>query len=159
MYAYLNNVVTQVSTFGGSNAETTTIVYQNQSNLQYVLDNIGTEIRLYDDNTMQTLAAIYNNVEALRATIDLNAHTVAVTISASRLSELETEQLKQDMATQQILNTENDDALIELAGMVEETFDAIAELGEVFETFKMEVEARLEALEGATVEEETQYIE
>lgn len=141
MYTSLNGVTVSVSAFGTSSEATTTIIYHGQNDISAVIAGIRTELRLYEDEQLTTLAAIFNQVEVQRATIDMVAHNVSVTISASRLSELETEQMKQDIVNQQNAMDDSDGALIELAQMVEDNMNAIAELGELVAELQAEIEA------------------
>ena len=118
-----------------------------------VVSNIGTELRLYEDEQLTTLAAIFNQVEVQRAAIDMVAHNVSVTISASRLSELETEQMKQDIVNQQNAMDDSDSALVELAQLVEENMNAIVELGDLVAHLQEEIEALKPAPEPEATEE------
>lgn len=142
MYTQLNGITVGVSTFGSGDATNiTTIVFLGQTDIMNVVSNIGTELRLYEDEQLTTLAAIFNQVEIQRATIDMVAHNVSVTISASRLSELETEQMKQDIVNQQNAMDDSDSALVELAQMVEDNMNAIVELGDLVAHLQEEIEA------------------
>lgn len=140
MYTTLNGVIVTVSSFNGNESAITSLVFHEQNDIQTVLNGIGTEIRLFEDREMTQLAAVYSQVEVQRATIDLVAHNVTVTISASRLSELETEQIKQDIANQKSAMTDSDGALVELAGLIEDNANAIAELAGMIDEIKMEIE-------------------
>lgn len=141
MYTQLNGATVSVSAFsGGEGANVSTLIFHEQNDLQAVLNGVGSEIKLYEDEQLTTFAAVFNQVEVQRASIDLVGHNVSVTISASRLSELETEQMKQDIANQQSAMDDSDGALIELAQMVEDNMNAIAELGELIAALQAEVE-------------------
>lgn len=140
MYASLNGITVTVSTFGAGSDSTSTIIFHGQDDIQVVLNGLGTEIRLYEDQEMTKLAAIYNQVEVQRASVDLVQHNVSVTISASRISELETEQMKKDIETQQNALTDSDGALVELANLIEENADAIAELATIVDELKAEID-------------------
>ena len=140
MYTQLNGAVVTVSSFGNDGSAVSSIVFHGQDDIQVVLNGIGTEIRLYEDQEMTKLAAIYNQVEVQRASVDLVQHNVSVTISASRISELETEQMKKDIETQQNALSDSDGALVELANLIEENADAIAELATIVDELKAEID-------------------
>lgn len=140
MYTLLNGAVVTVSSFGGSESAISSLVFHGQDDIQVVLNGLGTEIRLYEDQEMTKLAAIYNQVEVQRASVDLVQHNVSVTISASRISELETEQMKKDIETQQNALTDSDGALVELANLIEENANAIAELAAMVDELKAEID-------------------
>lgn len=141
MYTSLNGVAVGVSTFGSGDNNRITIIFHGQYDIQAVLNGVGTEIRLFEDEELTQLSAIFNQVEVERATLDLTAHNVSITISASRLSELETEQIKQDIINQQNAMNDSDSALVELASMIEDNMTAIAELGEMIDELRQEIDA------------------
>lgn len=142
MYTRLNGVVVTVSSFNSNTSSTvSSIVYHGQNDIQLVLNGIGNEIYLYEDEDLTRLAAIYNQVEVQRATVDLVATNVTVTISASRLSELETEQMKQDIVNQQNAMNDSDGALVELAELIEDNTTAIAELATMIDELREEIDA------------------
>lgn len=141
MYAQLNGATVSVSAFsGGEASNVSTIIFHEQNDLQAVLNGIGTEIRLYEDDRLTVFAAIFNQVEVQRASIDMVGHNVSVTISASRLSELETEQMKEDIRNQQSAMNDSDGALVELAELIEENTMAIEELAGMIEELQTEIE-------------------
>lgn len=141
MYYNLGEDIVSVSMFGRDTGNISTIVFQNQTNMQHVLANVGTEIRLYEDYELTTLAAIFNQVEVQRATVDMVGNSISLTISASRLSELETEQMKTDIQTQQSVGMDRDAALVELAEMVSDLMDSVVDLAAQIEELRGEVEA------------------
>lgn len=140
MFYKLGEDVVSVSMFGKDMGNISTIVFLNQTDMQYILGLIGSEMKLYEDYELMKLAAVFNQVEVQKASVDLVGHSVSVTISASRLSELETEQMKTDIATEQTIGQERDEALMELGGMVNDLMEAVAELGQVVEQLKEEIE-------------------
>jgi len=140
MFYKLGEDVVSVSMFGKGMRNISTIVFLNQTDMQYILGLVGSEMKLYEDYELTKLAAVFNQVEVQKASVDLVGHSVSVTISASRLSELETEQMKTDIATEQTIGQERDEALMELGGMVNDLMEAVAELGQVVEQLKEEIE-------------------
>lgn len=142
MYCALNGDVVKVSVVSGKD-NLATLSFSGQNDIQTVLNCLSTEIRLYNDVELTQLAAVYNQVEVQRATLDLKATVVSVMISASRLTDLETEQLKQDIANEQSAGGDRDEALTELAGMIADLMDAMAELGDTAAA----LDARVTALE------------
>lgn len=140
MFYKLGEDVVSVSMFGKDMGNISTIVFLNQTDMQHILSLIGSEMKLYEDYELTKLAAVFNQVEVQKASVDLVGHSVSVTISASRLSELETEQMKTDIATEQTIGQERDEALMELGGMVNDLMEAVAELGQVVEQLKEEIE-------------------
>ena len=140
MFYKLGEDVVSVSMFGKGMGNISTIVFLNQTDMQYILGLVGSEMKLYEDYELTKLAAVFNQVEVQKASVDLVGHSVSVTISASRLSELETEQMKTDIATEQTIGQERDEALMELGGMVNDLMEAVAELGQVVEQLKEEIE-------------------
>lgn len=140
MFYKLGEDVVSVSMFGKDMGNISTIVFLNQTDMQYILGLVGSEMKLYEDYELTKLAAVFNQVEVQKASVDLVGYSVSVTISASRLSELETEQMKTDIATEQTIGQERDEALMELGGMVNDLMEAVAELGQVVEQLKEEIE-------------------
>lgn len=142
MYTLLNGSAVRVSVISGK-ASIATLTFYEQNDIDAVVSGIGKEVRLYDDPELTVLAAVYNQVEVDKAAIDLKKGTVSVTISASRLTDLETEKLKKDIADEQTAGGDRDEALTELAGMIAEVMDAVAEIGVMIS----ELDARVTALE------------
>lgn len=130
MYTLLNGNAVRVSVISGK-ASIATITFYDQNDIDDVVSGIGKEVRLYDDPELTVLAAVYNQVEVDKAAIDLKKGTVSVTISASRLTDLETEKMKKDIADEQTAGGDRDEALTELAGMIAEMMDAVAEIGDM----------------------------
>ncbi len=142
MYIILNGEAVKVSVVSGK-VSLSTLTFYEQDDIQTVIGGLGTEIRLYEDTDLMVLAAVYNQVEIEKAAVDLKKHTVSVTISASRLTDLETEKLKEDIAAEQSAGGDRDEALTELAGMLADMMDAVTEISDMV----ADLEVRVKALE------------
>lgn len=129
MYTLLNDNVVRVSVVGGKGSLATLTFYE-QSSIQNVMDGIGSVIELYDDVEMTSLVAVYNQVEIERATVDLKKNTVSLLISSSRLTDLETEKLKEDVEAQKASSDLSDGAIAELAELVAQCLDEFAGIHE-----------------------------
>lgn len=129
MYTLLNDNVVRVSVVGGKGSLATLTFYE-QSSIQSVMDGIGSVIELYDDVEMTSLVAVYNQVEVERATVDLKKNTVSLLISSSRLTDLETEKLKEDVEAQKTSSDLSDGAIAELAELVAQCLDELAGIHE-----------------------------
>ena len=129
MYTLLNDNVVRVSVVGGKGSLATLTFYE-QSSIQNVMDGIGSVIELYDDVEMTSLVAVYNQVEVERATVDLKKNTVSLLISSSRLTDLETEKLKEDVEAQKASSDLSDGAIAELAELVAQCLDELAGIHE-----------------------------
>lgn len=129
MYTLLNDNVVRVSVVGGKGSLATLTFYE-QSSIQNVMDGIGSVIELYDDVEMTSLVAVYNQVEIERATVDLKKNTVSLLISSSRLTDLETEKLKEDVEAQKASSDLSDGAIAELAELVAQCLDELAGIHE-----------------------------
>lgn len=129
MYTLLNDNVVRVSVVGGKGSLATLTFYE-QSSIQNVMDGIGSVIELYDDVEMTSLVAVYNQVEIERATVDLKKNTVSLLISSSRLTDLETEKLKEDVEAQKASGDLSDGAIAELAELVAQCLDELAGIHE-----------------------------
>lgn len=129
MYTLLNDNVVRVSVVGGKGSLATLTFYE-QSSIQNVMDGIGSVIELYDDVEMTSLVAVYNQVEIERATVDLKKNTVSLLISSSRLTDLETEKLKEDIESQKASSDLSDGAIAELAELVAQCLDELAGIHE-----------------------------
>lgn len=151
VYVILNGDAVKVSVISGK-SDLATLVFQGQTDIQTVISGLGKEIRLYEDADLTVLAAIYNQVEVERASIDIKKEAVSVTISASRLTDLETEQMKKDIKNEQAAGGDRDEALTELAGMLADALDALAEIGEAVADLNVRVKALEEKEEQATEE-------
>lgn len=129
MYTLLNDNVIRVSVVGGKGSLATLTFYE-QSSIQNVMDGIGSVIELYDDVEMTSLVAVYNQVEIERATVDLKKNTVSLLISSSRLTDLETEKLKEDVEAQKASSDLSDGAIAELAELIAQCLDELAGIHE-----------------------------
>ena len=129
MYTLLNDNVVRVSVVGGKGSLATLTFYE-QSSIQNVMDGIGSTIELYDDVEMTSLVAVYNQVEIERATVDLKKNTVSLLISSSRLTDLETEKLKEDVEAQKASSDLSDGAIAELAELIATAMDELAGIHE-----------------------------
>lgn len=129
MYTLLNDNVVRVSVVGGKGSLATLTFYE-QSSIQNVMDGIGSVIELYDDVEMTSLVAVYNQVEIERATVDLKKNTVSLLISSSRLTDLETEKLKEDVEAQKASSDLSDGAIAELAELIAQCLDELAGIHE-----------------------------
>lgn len=129
MYTLLNEKAVRVSVVGGK-ASLATLTFYEQSSIQNVMDGIGSTIELYDDVEMTSLVAVYNQVEIERATVDLKKNTVSLLISSSRLTDLETEKLKEDIESQKASSDLSDGAIAELAELVAQCLDELAGIHE-----------------------------
>lgn len=129
MYTLLNDNVVRVSVVGGKGSLATLTFYE-QSSIQNVMDGIGSTIELYDDVEMTSLVAVYNQVEIERATVDLKKNTVSLLISSSRLTDLETEKLKEDVEAQKTSSDLSDGAIAELAELIATAMDELAGIHE-----------------------------
>lgn len=129
MYTLLNENVVRVSVVGGKGSLATLTFYE-QSSIQNVMDAIGSTIELYDDVEMTSLVAVYNQVEIERATVDLKKNTVSLLISSSRLTDLETEKLKEDVEAQKASSDLSDGAIAELAELIATAMDELAGIHE-----------------------------
>lgn len=129
MYTLLNDNVVRVSVVGGKGS-LATITFYEQSSIQNVMDGIGSVIELYDDVEMTSLVAVYNQVEIERATVDLKKNTVSLLISSSRLTDLETEKLKEDVEAQKASSDLSDGAIAELAELIAQCLDELAGIHE-----------------------------
>lgn len=129
MYTLLNDNVVRVSVVGGKGSLATLTFYE-QSSIQNVMDGIGSVIELYDDVEMTSLVAVYNQVEIERATVDLKKNTVSLLISSSRLTDLETEKLKEDVEAQKASSDLSDGAIAELAELIATAMDELAGIHE-----------------------------
>ena len=129
MYTLLNDNVVRVSVVGGKGSLATLTFYE-QSSIQNVMDGIGSKIELYDDVEMTSLVAVYNQVEIERATVDLKKNTVSLLISSSRLTDLETEKLKEDVEAQKASSDLSDGAIAELAELIATAMDELAGIHE-----------------------------
>ena len=129
MYTLLNDNVVRVSVVGGKGSLATLTFYE-QSSIQNVMDGIGSTIELYDDVEMTSLVAVYNQVEVERATVDLKKNTVSLLISSSRLTDLETEKLKEDVEAQKASSDLSDGAIAELAELIAQCLDELAGIHE-----------------------------
>lgn len=129
MYTLLNDNVVRVSVVGGKGSLVTLTFYE-QSSIQNVMDGIGSVIELYDDVEMTSLVAVYNQVEIERATVDLKKNTVSLLISSSRLTDLETEKLKEDVEAQKASSDLSDGAIAELAELIAQCLDELAGIHE-----------------------------
>lgn len=129
MYTLLNDNVVRVSVVGGKGSLATLTFYE-QSSIQNVMDGIGSTIELYDDVEMTSLVAVYNQVEIERATVDLKKNTVSLLISSSRLTDLETEKLKEDVEAQKASGELSDGAIAELAELIAQCLDELAGIHE-----------------------------
>lgn len=129
MYTLLNENVVRVSVVGGKGSLATLTFYE-QSSIQNVMDGIGSVIELYDDVEMTSLVAVYNQVEIERATVDLKKNTVSLLISSSRLTDLETEKLREDVEAQKASSDLSDGAIAELAELVAQCLDELAGIHE-----------------------------
>jgi len=129
MYTLLNDNVVRVSVVGGKGSLATLTFYE-QSSIQNVMDGIGSKIELYDDVEMTSLVAVYNQVEIERATVDLKKNTVSLLISSSRLTDLETEKLKEDVEAQKASSDLSDGAIAELAELIAQCLDELAGIHE-----------------------------
>lgn len=142
MYTLLNENVVRVSVVGGKESLATLTFYE-QSDIQNVMNGLGGTISLYNDANLTVLEAVYNQVEIMRAAVDLKKSTVSITISSSRLTDLETEKLKKDIADEQTAGGDRDEALTELAGMIADMMDAVTDLGAAI----ADLDVRVTALE------------
>lgn len=129
MYTLLNDNVVRVSVVGGKGSLATLTFYE-QSSIQNVMDGIGSTIELYDDVEMTSLVAVYNQVEIERATVDLKKNAVSLLISSSRLTDLETEKLKEDVEAQKASSDLSDGAIAELAELIATAMDELAGIHE-----------------------------
>ena len=83
-----------------TNDTVSTFAIKGQDGISTVLDNISNEIRLYDDESCTQLTAVYKADKVVRVSYEPEKRLVNLTVQASRVSDIEAEQIKEDLENQ-----------------------------------------------------------
>lgn len=100
MYIKLGDTAAKVVGIS-TNDTVSTFAIKGQDGISAVLDNISDEIRLYDDESCTKLTAVYKADKVVRISYEPEKRLVNLTVQVSRVSDIEAEQIKEDLAAQQ----------------------------------------------------------
>lgn len=137
-----------------TNDTVSTFAIKGQDGISTVLDNIGTEIRLYDDESCTKLTAIYKADKIVRISFEPDKKIVSVTVQATRVSDIEAEQIKEDLAHQRETISEQGFKLEEQMAKINEQESVITAQGA-----KVDEQASKIAEQTTTIEQQAAKIE
>lgn len=89
-----------------SNDMVTSFAIQGQYEVSAVSALANSDIQLYEDEACTTLAAIYRAEKIVRISYEPDNELINLTVQASRLPDLEADQIKEQIALQQATITE-----------------------------------------------------
>ena len=127
MYIKLGDTAAKV--VGVSTNDTvSSFAIKGQDGISAVLDNISDEIRLYDDESCTKLTAIYKADKVVRISYEPEKQLVNLTVQVSRVSDIEAEQIKEDLAAQKKTISEQTATLTEQKNKIESQVSKISAL-------------------------------
>lgn len=127
MYMPIGNTVANVVGIS-SNDMVTSFAIKGQDDINAVLNAVGTEIRLYEDESCTILTAIYKADKIVRISYEPEKRLVNLTVQATRIPEIEADQIKEDIVRQQATIDEQNARIYEQTSIINNQTNQIATL-------------------------------
>lgn len=113
-----------------SNDMVTSFAIQGQYEVSAVSALTNSDIQLYEDEACTTLAAIYRAEKIVRISYEPDNELINLTVQASRLPDLEADQIKEQIASQQATITEQATKIREQKSLINDQAARIESLEE-----------------------------
>lgn len=113
-----------------SNDMVTSFAIQGQYEVSAVSALANSDIQLYEDEACTTLAAIYRAEKIVRISYEPDNELINLTVQASRLPDLEADQIKEQIASQQATITEQATKIREQKSLINDQAARIESLEE-----------------------------